>query len=409
MPQQITLAVLEDMIGKGETKLPPAFKEAMETDRAQYLASASRRLVIRSALTYNLFLPVDFLVLPGTAWLSVALHFAIVTPAILLAGLMAQRHPGTLRRNICGALVPVLMAAQVMVIFRLNSGVAASAYQFMAILIMIYTNINQALPMRVAWLTSAAVSALYLGAMLTSAVPEVVKITGVAMMLSAVHLSLEAKGRLAKADVDQFLHRLRDRLQRFEAENEANRDALTGLSNRRHFEEHTADLWAAATQPAEPVALIMIDIDHFKLFNDVYGHPAGDHCIKRVAAAIAAALRQPSDLAVRFGGEEFLLLLPNTIPENAIQISERIRRAVEAMAIPHHSSPTSAVVTVSLGVAASPVSTPLDRLVAAADDALYRAKRAGRNQVYPPLMTVETGQGRRSGGYAGLSSRPAVP
>jgi diguanylate cyclase (GGDEF)-like protein len=399
MPQQITLAALEQMIGIGETKLPPAFKAVMERDRADLLASASRRLVIRSAVIYNLFLPLDFLVLPKTAWLSVALHFGIVTPAILLAGLLAQRHPGTWWRNIAGALVPVLMAAQIMLIFRLNSGPAPAPYQFLAVLVMVYTNINQALPMRVAWATSAAVVALYLGALLTSAVPEAVKITGAAMMLSAMHLSLEAKTRLAKTDVHQFLGRLRDRLQRFEAENEANRDALTGLSNRRHFEERTAALWAAAAAaPAEPVAIIMIDIDHFKLFNDVYGHPAGDHCIKRVAGTIAAALRQPDDLAVRFGGEEFVLLLPNTLPETAIQISERVRRAVEAMAIPHDTSPTGAVVTASLGVAASPVSTPLEMLVAAADGALYRAKRAGRNQVYPPLITLETGHGWRTAG-----------
>jgi diguanylate cyclase (GGDEF)-like protein len=398
MAQPITLAALEEMIGMGETKLPPAFKEAMETDRAKFLAVSSRKLMIRSAITYNMFLPLDFLLLPRTAWISVALHFGIVTPAILLAGRLAERHPGSLRRNISGGLVPILMVAQIMLIFRLNSGVAAAPYQFLALLVMVYTNINQTLTMRVAWLTSAAVAALYVGALLTSAVPEAVKITGVAMMLSAMHLSLEAKTRIEEADVHQFLGRLRDRLQRFEAESEANRDALTGLSNRRHFEECTAALWSAATLPAGPVAIIMIDIDHFKLFNDVYGHPAGDHCIKRVAGTIAAALREPGDLAVRFGGEEFVLLLPNTTPDIAVQISERVRRAIEAMAIPHDASPTSAVVTASLGVAASPVSTPLEMLVAAADGALYRAKRAGRNQVYPPLMTLDTGLGWRTAG-----------
>jgi len=179
------------------------------------------------------------------------------------------------------------------------------------------------------------------------------------------------------------LRRLADQMLRDEAANEASRDALTGLANRRALDRRTDELWEAHV--AVPVAVVMVDVDHFKLFNDFYGHPAGDVCLKRVAGAIASELRGENDLAVRFGGEEFVLLLPDTDLAMAVQIGERVRRAIEALAVPHETSPTSDVVTASLGVAAAILGAKTAAmLVAGADAALYEAKRNGRNQVWPP-------------------------
>jgi diguanylate cyclase (GGDEF)-like protein len=127
----------------------------------------------------------------------------------------------------------------------------------------------------------------------------------------------------------------------------------------------------------------MLDVDHFKKYNDRYGHPAGDQCLIRVAEAMAASLRQPGDLVARFGGEEFIAVLPQTDASLAHKAAERIRLAVEALLMPHEGSTTTSVVTVSLGVASC--RTRPDQaeaaLISAADAALYRAKQAGRNRI----------------------------
>jgi diguanylate cyclase (GGDEF)-like protein len=162
----------------------------------------------------------------------------------------------------------------------------------------------------------------------------------------------------------------------------ARRDALTGLSNRRHFDEMIVQEFRRARRHERPVTVIMIDVDCFKAFNDLYGHPAGDDCLRRVAAAIRNSLRRPADHAARYGGEEIVVLLPETDPHGACIIAERIREAVVMERIAHAASPHG-VVTISAGVATR---LPLDdfdtaALLEAADRALYRAKRSGRNRV----------------------------
>jgi diguanylate cyclase (GGDEF)-like protein len=385
MTAAITLAGLEQAIKSGSPRLPPSLDDAFEQDRRNDLASATKTIILRSVVGYNIFLPLDFLLLPNTAWLATFLHVCIVTPYMVFAVLMLRRNPGPLLRDTLGMMIPILIISQIMIIYRLNSGVAATQYQYLAVLVMVYTNNNQLLTMRFATLSSAITGGVYLLAMLTGPSPETARITGVAMMGGAAYLSLDAKARLYQSARLTFLRQMHDRLQRDEAENEASRDALTGLSNRRHFEDRIAAL-QNDNPSSEPVALIMVDIDHFKLFNDSYGHPAGDHCLRRIAGVLAATLRGEQDLAIRFGGEEFLLLLPNTNLETAIQIADRVRLAIEAMAIPHEASPTSHIVTATLGAAAAPLTTPPETLLAQADSALYAAKRAGRNQVKPSFQ-----------------------
>jgi diguanylate cyclase (GGDEF)-like protein len=161
----------------------------------------------------------------------------------------------------------------------------------------------------------------------------------------------------------------------------ASRDGLTGIANRRTLDERLVQEWRRATRLNAPLAMLMIDIDHFKQFNDHCGHPAGDQCLKRVAEALARQARE-QDLVARFGGEEFALLLPHTDLAGALQMAERVRAAVSALAIVHVGSPRGHV-TVSIGCAAV---TPRmgespSNLLDAADAALYRAKRGGRNRV----------------------------
>ena len=160
-------------------------------------------------------------------------------------------------------------------------------------------------------------------------------------------------------------------------------DGLTGLANRRFFEEILAQDWAMAVRQELWLAVIMLDVDFFKSFNDRYGHLAGDDCLRRVARILASALQRKSDLAARYGGEEFVLVLQDTDRDGALGIAESVREAVEELAIPHAGSPHG-VVTISAGVAVRGPDDALkgaDQLVKRADEALYRTKRGGRNQV----------------------------
>ena len=159
------------------------------------------------------------------------------------------------------------------------------------------------------------------------------------------------------------------------------KDSLTGLANRRHFDEALREAWASALAGGWPIAVLMIDVDHFKQFNDCYGHQRGDACLREVASAIGDGLFHPDDVAARYGGEEFAVVLPRTSTDNAARVAERIRVAVLNMRRPHVTSPLG-VVSVSIGVAAAfPVAkgSP-EAVLKAADEALYISKNEGRNR-----------------------------
>lgn len=160
-------------------------------------------------------------------------------------------------------------------------------------------------------------------------------------------------------------------------------DSLTGLGNRRYFDAQAEKEWRRAARERQTLSLIMLDIDHFKAFNDTYGHPAGDACLEAVGQTIQKCLRRAGDAAARYGGEEFCVLLPATAMDGARFIAEEIRHEIEALRIPHKSAQPFGVVTVSIGVRTLlPTSAhTLAELLAAADAALYTAKQTGRNRV----------------------------
>lgn len=161
-------------------------------------------------------------------------------------------------------------------------------------------------------------------------------------------------------------------------------DGMTGISNRRYFDQCAELEWQRSRRNGLPLSLLLVDVDHFKQYNDYYGHGAGDDCLKRVALALAGCCERPFDLVARYGGEEFIALLPETDLDGAHHLAEKMRAAVEALSIPHAYSSAGAVVTVSVGVAthgANRVKSNLRHLQDAADQALYRAKHQGRNRV----------------------------
>ena len=160
-------------------------------------------------------------------------------------------------------------------------------------------------------------------------------------------------------------------------------DGLTGIANRRRFDEYLGTEWKRGQRYSKPLSLIMVDIDFFKAYNDTYGHQAGDECLKAVASIIQRTLLRPEDLLCRYGGEEFSVVLPETDKNGAAFVANKICSAVEITGIPHSGSKASDFLTISLGVATIlPTNklSPAD-LITAADGALYRAKCEGRNRV----------------------------
>jgi diguanylate cyclase (GGDEF)-like protein len=159
-------------------------------------------------------------------------------------------------------------------------------------------------------------------------------------------------------------------------------DALTGIANRRHFDLQLQQEWDRALRTERPLALLILDIDHFKLYNDHYGHQGGDTCLHSVASILIATVNRAGDTVARYGGEEFVVLLPETNREEALLVGERIRQAIEAASVPHAKS-SFGFVSVSLGVSSQIPAlgeTP-QQLLKQADDALYQAKKLGRNRV----------------------------
>lgn len=164
----------------------------------------------------------------------------------------------------------------------------------------------------------------------------------------------------------------------------ANIDGLTELANRRRFDEMFALEWQRARRSGRTLSLALLDIDAFKQFNDRYGHPAGDRALRSVARVTGAAMRRPGDLAARYGGEELLLLMPETDVDAAQALAESVREAVLALNIAHEASSVTPLLTVSIGGATLDIEgdeQPSD-LFEATDAQLYRAKQAGRNQVW---------------------------
>lgn len=221
------------------------------------------------------------------------------------------------------------------------------------------------------------------------------------LLRRSIQYALERQGLLLELDAkNRDLQALSEQLEAANRrlESLATIDGLTQVNNRRYFDETFLSEWNRLSREARPLSLIMCDVDHFKAFNDTYGHQAGDDCLREVAQAIAKVIKRPADCVARYGGEEFAIILPNTDLDGATQVAEAVCCAIKTLVIPHESSSASDIVSASLGVASHVPDENVapSILIEAADRALYVAKQQGRDCVQTHQKDCSSLESRRT-------------
>ena len=364
-------------------------------------------MLVAAIIGFDSFLAGDRQLIPDIFWISVKVRLGLLTPLGIL-GIIAVRYGRSHHlREFLITMTCTVAGCSLVVFLLLTQSPYASHYYMGLPLLLIYQNTVQRVRFwyAVGGSTVMLLFAAY-GLSQVRLLEPAVSQTFI-MVLGATSLfTLVALYRLELEERTTYLFRLRDQLSRarerrlLENLSSANQqlehltrsDPLTGIANRRHFQDQLAIVWKEMLQRQAPLSLLMLDVDYFKLYNDRYGHPAGDQCLRRTASAISSALRKPADLVARYGGEEFSAILPNTSREQAQAIAERVRQSVLALDLLHEASPAARIVTVSIGLASTDAvgsEHAMEQLLKQADDALYQAKANGRNQVWPSRNSAQ--------------------
>ena len=393
-------AVIDRLLARGFPwmRFPGALEQRFLKDDARRRLRYCYLSGVLSLFVFNGFLFVDYLMLNDIFWLATQLRLLVFTPLAGLLLLTIWRAPEWVLRHIPPLAVEAIVlitglsaAASLAVNLSYTHSPYSQHYHVGFAVVVMYGNLVQRLRFWYAVVLSLAIFAIQIGAVLMVPSSEPRLIWPVLFLMGAtVSFSLTANYACERDERKRYLRSLRQghllnelgdahqRLQRL-----SRIDVLTGLYTRLHFQDYLGQVWQRAAHGREEVSIVMVDVDHFKKYNDRYGHPAGDACLSRVAEALTASARRPTDLVARFGGEEFIVLLPHTGAPMAYQVAERIRHAVESLGLSHEGSTTAPVVTASVGVATVQAGgrPGAAELISAADAALYRAKAQGRNQV----------------------------
>ncbi len=368
-------------------KFPPRLEAAFEAETGP---AQCRHLIVYglvALLLFDTYLLSDLRLVPDIFERAVLVRLGLVTPLFLAVVLVMRFNPRPALRESLLATLIVVVSTSILWLTAISQSPTHIYRHVGVILVVLFANVVLRIRFWYATAASLASLAVYAATVFQlTEMPLVARMTAIVILANIILFTLMANHTLERDSRREYLFRMQDRLRREELQKMAHRDPLTGLSNRRHLDDTLDRLWPEAQARGESIAMLMLDIDAFKAFNDCYGHLAGDTCLQRVSAVVAAEMRSPRDIVARFGGEELLMVFANMEIGDGVAIAERIRKAVEAVGIPHEASRTG-VVTVSIGVTAGIPSPELAQhnFLAAADAALYAAKRNGRNQVWPPL------------------------
>ncbi|WP_171014028.1 diguanylate cyclase [Chitinivorax sp. B] len=377
--------------GMARLRFSTKLEDRFLSDTAPGRSKRYTLLGLIAIVLYNIFNITDRLMLPDVYQEAWVIRMAIVTPMMVLAIGLARLPRMARYLDLLAMILILLSCISLMVIFSLSRH--ANAIHYVTGIVLSFMFISIVVRMRF-WYTLVSAVVIFV-----SAVPAVMSLTGSPLEIqinslvelgAAMIISLIANYQMEYEARREYLRTLRETL-RASALSVANAelsrlaavDTLTGLASRRSFDQQMALAWEQARQLNRPLSLIYIDVDHFKRYNDHYGHPTGDQCLIQIGQAIRTGLQRNGDLAARYGGEEFVVLLRECGPDDALIVARRIRQAMTSQAIPHADSPTAAIVTLSLGIAGGlpgEFKSSID-LFEAADHALYQAKADGRNRV----------------------------
>jgi len=351
-------------------------------------------------ITYNMFLLTDLLMIPDVFDKAVWVRLFCFTPVglcILFSGVFCKdvilRKPYWVLE--CATMVAGLLAAMSLAWLLLqSSSPCASLYTCGLMPIVIYGNLVERLRFRFALAFSVMMVLISVCCALAKAaephpyavyeVPLVLLITLIALytLVMNYRFELEERRHFQWRERAKALH---DELaaSKVKLEDLSRRDPLTGVPNRRHVDEYVQTQWSALQSSGGLLALLLIDVDHFKAYNDRYGHPAGDQCLRHVAQVLQQGVAPSAGCVARWGGEEFMIALPDVSVDEAMACAQRLCDAVSELGLRHEASGTAQHVTISVGVALlrpDMASASVDGAVGLADAALYRAKREGRNR-----------------------------
>jgi diguanylate cyclase (GGDEF)-like protein len=352
--------------------------------------SQMRVALVLGAFLYGMFGILDAWIIPNARDLAWVIRYAIVIPMIAVVVLQTYLHSSDTRNQIGWTAVVLASGLGIVVMLAAATSDTANRYYSGVILVIFYAYVFSRMRFWYATGSSICVTLCYL------AVSAWVKHASLPILINDFFflVSTNIVGIPGCYLQEQYLRRdfLQTEMLRVEREdlrmaNDGLRemsmvDELTRIGNRRRLESAFAREWLGAQRERCFLSFLMADVDWFKQFNDRYGHRAGDECLARIAGVMKQFARRPGDLAIRYGGEEFSIILLGARPADAARRGEELRKAVEALQIPHVGSPFG-VVTVSVGLASMIPAPDLDRkeLIEAADAALYDAKRGGRNRL----------------------------
>ncbi len=386
-------ALDEALANRRMRALPAWLEERFQKETAEDQTRALYRAALAAAIVYNVQLIAEWSLTRDAFALSAALHFGLITPALLLIAAFTRSATTPLRRDLMGVAIPMLVASQVAVTYFASASPGAPYYLSQFAVIAILCNASLPVSARAClWTTALCLALLAAVARIPHGAPGGVYVGGLIPVALCALMTLHSAFQRNRQARRAFLVDLRQSLRVAEVGQEARHDPLTGLANRRRLEETAAKLWANESAHVSPISVVLYDVDRFKAFNDLYGHQAGDDCLRRVAACALTEIGAADDVAGRYGGEEFILLLPRTPLEEARRVAERLRAAVAALRIAQAGGEDLGVVTASFGVASADSSQrSFEDLTAEADAALYRAKRSGRNRVLAAAPGVPKG------------------
>lgn len=376
---------------------PPALEAAFVLHSGVTRSQGRVFVGLLALAVYDFFFLIDYLLIPDIALRAAVVRFCIMTPLGIVVMLGAKKIGSRFYLDVLPGIVSLCYAFSVLYLFR-ESRHQGVVYIFGYVLVPIFANLMMQLLFQPALITSmlsSIVFALVIGTM--ADMPLATRATVIAVVEAVILVTLITNYRMEQYQRLIYASTLREQLraQRLAAQNRelqdlSNLDGLTGLANRRHLDAAGPVLWRAAADASTPLAVLMVDVDHFKRLNDRLGHLAGDVCLIALAGLLRAHVRQSIDLVARYGGEEFCVVMPGLDAYNSLQVAQRLCAAVAASPIVGEGIPPQSI-TVSIGHAACRPGAPhrpdqeqSDRwaaMLAAADAALYAAKSSGRNRV----------------------------